>query len=554
MLWKQIRTKGGAEMEKQEQNLLKDNHGVALTMVMALILIMTFLGGSMYAYTMQSLKTLEYGTNRQKAEYIARSGIEASVFMFQDALLKNDAEHAGVQEFLKKTDDDGVESTDETITTNWVVLLKDGTTYVNGGYGDEPNLPAEPYIGYYRVTITNDKQTYQMPKTHDDAGNPLTPDANGKYPTEPKTEYIKRFTSIGYCKDKRSVKKAYIVPLVDVTSKGWLDKTGAIDLESAASDSTSLVEKTYISINCGWIDDILKALKDLFDPNNKYPHGRVQNLPMPIGCTSGNMVIRAPKDEKDRQIPIHFKNTGRDASEDHAAGFLSMANLFIDGDINTEPSRKHFNTLLLRGNQIVINGNVDLYVYDPQTNSANGFTSWISGLAAKIARNYRFSTVVLGTPSTVTTTVVDPQPKSADGLGACGQVYFGGDVYVNFITRGGNTRRYKAFSAGETYYFDGDFTFKKQNEKTGVPYGVDLLKFFLDSEIEKKRMAPQVIQQFERTRNFYYDKESTVYSAGTKNGEPPSMRKVDPQKNRQYDSITDTVVPSPGDGTYIIWE
>lgn len=51
---------------------LKDNHGVALTMVMVLLTVMTVLGAAMYGYSMQALKTLEYGTSRQKAEYLAR--------------------------------------------------------------------------------------------------------------------------------------------------------------------------------------------------------------------------------------------------------------------------------------------------------------------------------------------------------------------------------------------------------------------------------------------------------------------------------------------------
>lgn len=548
-------------MKAEKKNILKDNHGVALTMVMMLIFVMTFMGGAMYAYTMQSLKTLEYGTSRQKAEYIARSGIEASVFMYQDAMLKDDDEHKEIREFLQKTStrevpdptnpDKKVLKEGEDIKTNWIYLLTDGKTYKDGGDGDEPLPISEEYIGYYRVTISNDKKTYQMPVTHTPDGKPMTPGADGKYPTEEKTEYIKRFTSVGYCKGRQSVKKAYIVPLVDITTKGWITKDGEISLEKSVSDTTSIVEKTYISINCGWIDKIISDLGAIFDPNHKYVDGRVQNLPMYVGSTSGNMVISAPKDENGNRLhPIHFVQEGKD----HAAGFVSMANLFVDGDISVEPLKKHFDTLFLRGNQIVINGDINMYVYDPQTNKSNGFTSWISGLAAKIARNYRFSTVVLGTPSSVTTTVTDPKPAVLGGLGQCGQVYFGGDVYVNFITRGGATRKYKVFSAGETYYFDGNFQIETTKNGTKAPYGVDLLKYFLDTELQKKRYASTVLQQFERTRDFYYSKTISEYSAGLKANEKPSMRKIEVKTENPYDKITDTVVPSPGDGTYVIWE
>lgn len=177
---------------------LKDNHGVALTMVMVLLTVMTVLGAAMYGYSMQALKTLEYGTSRQKAEYLARSGIEASVFMYQDAMLKYDKDTA-VKQFMDAATDDATDSTDETITTNWVYLLSDGKTFVDGGSGDTPTPPNENYIGYYRVTITNDTQKYSMP---DGSGGSVEA-----------TEYIKRFSCTAYCGNSAKTKKAYIVPL-----------------------------------------------------------------------------------------------------------------------------------------------------------------------------------------------------------------------------------------------------------------------------------------------------------------------------------------------------
>ena len=131
---------------------LKDNRGVALTMVMVLLTVMTVLGTAMYAYSMQAIKTLEFGTSRQKAEYLARSGIEASVFMYQDAMLKYDKDTV-IKQFMDAAKDDSSDGTDETITTNWVYLLKDGSTFVDGGSGDVPTPPSEDYIGYYRVII-----------------------------------------------------------------------------------------------------------------------------------------------------------------------------------------------------------------------------------------------------------------------------------------------------------------------------------------------------------------------------------------------------------------
>ena len=515
---------------------LKDNRGMALTMVMVMLTVMTVLGTAMYAYSMQAIKTLQFGTDRQKAEYLARSGIEASVFMYQDAMLKYDKDTV-VKQFMDAATDDGSDSTDETITTNWVYLLKDGSTFVDGGSGDTPTPPSEEYIGYYRVIITNDTQAYQMP---DGSGGSV--DA---------TEFIKRFSCTAYCGNSAATKKAYIVPLVDITGKGWVSPNGILqlgnvyeNLESAGGsatakgDGTSMIVKSTITIDCGLIDRLVSELGTLFPG---YINGRIQNQPLYLGCASGNMVIAEPKNSD----TIRYAKDGYD----HSDGFISLANLFVESNIDIEPERTHYNALYLRGNEIVVDGEINMYVYDPGTNNANSLFAAVTGIIQKIARNYRFSTVVIGTPSSLATTVSDPMPVSVGGIGSCGKVYFGGDVYFNFIARN-STIKYKVFSAGDIYYFNGAF------EVNGNPMGIDLLKFFLDTAIEEGNYSNTVLRQFERTRQFYYPDatEQDTYSKQKHGTTPPSMRKVDIDKNSAYDTIVDTVLPSSGDASYIIWE
>ena len=518
---------------------LKDNRGVALTMVMVLLTVMTVLGTAMYAYSMQAIKTLEFGTSRQKAEYLARSGIEASVFMYQDAMLKYDKDTV-IKQFMDAAKDDSADSTDETITTNWVYLLKDGSTFVDGGSGDVPTPPNEDYIGYYRVIITNDDRTYQMP---DGSGGSVTA-----------TEYIKRFSCTAYCGNSAATKKAYIVPLVDITGKGWVSPNGILQLgdvyksldaaggsSTAKGDGTSMIVHNTISIDCSLIDQLLSSLADLFDPERKYIGGRIQNQDLYLGCASGNMVITEPQNSD----TIRYAHDGLD----HSDGFVSLSNLFVESNIDVEPERTHYNALYLRGNEIVVDGEINMYVYDPGTNNANSLFSAVTGIVQKIARNYRFSTVVIGTPSSLATTVADPMPKAMGGLGSCGKIYFGGDVYVNLISRN-STRKYKVFSAGDIYYFNGAF------EVEGNPLGIDLLKFFLDTAIEERNYSRTVLQQFERIRQFYYPDvtEQEAYSLRQHGTTPPSMRKIDIEKNDPYDTIIDTVLPSSGDASYIIWE
>ena len=260
-----------------------------------------------------------------------------------------------------------------------------------------------------------------------------------------------------------------------------------------------------------------------------------------MGCASGNMVITEPQNSD----TIRYAHDGLD----HSDGFVSLSNLFVESNIDVEPERTHYNALYLRGNEIVVDGEINMYVYDPGTNNANSLFSAVTGIVQKIARNYRFSTVVIGTPSSLATTVADPMPRASGGLGSCGKIYFGGDVYVNLISRN-STRKYKVFSAGDIYYFNGAF------EVEGNPLGIDLLKFFLDTAIEERNYSRTVLQQFERTRQFYYPDatEQEAYSLRQHGTTPPSMRKIDIENNDPYDTIIDTVLPSSGDASYIIWE
>ena len=138
-----------------------------------------------------------------------------------------------------------------------------------------------------------------------------------------------------------------------------------------------------------------------------------------MGCASGNMVITEPKNSD----TIRYAHDGLD----HSDGFVSLSNLFVESNIDVEPERTHYNALYLRGNEIVVDGEINMYVYDPGTNNANGLFAAVTGIVQKIARNYRFSTVVIGTPSSLATTVADPMPRASGGLGSCGKIYFGDD-------------------------------------------------------------------------------------------------------------------------------
>ena len=90
-------------------------------------------------------------------------------------------------------------------------------------------------------------------------------------------------------------------------------------------------------------------------------------------------------------------------------------------------------------------------------------------------------------------------------------------------------------------------------EINGQPYGIDLVKYFLDTALEEGNYSSTVLTQFERTREFYYSETDEVYSNYRNGYQTPSMRLISIDDNR-YDTVADTVLPSAGDAAYIIWE
>ena len=111
----------------------------------------------------------------------------------------------------------------------------------------------------------------------------VLPDGQGG--TQTKTEYIKRFTSVGYCGNTAATKKAYIVPLVDITGKGWVQSDGEISLNNAQSDDTSIIVQSTVTVDCGIIDTVINRFPGIF---GNYAAGRVKDQPLYLGCTSGN--------------------------------------------------------------------------------------------------------------------------------------------------------------------------------------------------------------------------------------------------------------------------
>lgn len=536
---------------------LKNKDGMALVTVLVLIFVLSLMGTAMYAYSFQSLNVIKWGSDKKKAEYIARAGIEAAAFAYQDTEYNsgnNDeagtyalkfTEAAKREYFIGKEnnkiiiqykDDTGTpKKYDESvidertlIKTNWIYMCNYNASldaaslsgskvvYVDGGSGEEGVAPDRNYVGCFRVTVTNQPQLAHV-NSGCTAGNKCENESHWR------VENYKKFISVGWVNGKRATRSASVI--TTNYARDWIADDGTLQLDKKNSTDSRInyagdIKVTYPT----WLGIVQQS----------------SVISLYAGTAVGNLVVTAPNTNN----PIRFEQSGS-----HANAMVGMNNLFINGDIDVTPSNPGFgkapniNMLYLSGNNIVINGDITMYAYYFSNN-------WLTNIASSITGKIRLGSVIINVPSSVESSVDDPLPKTQGGLGQCGKIFFNGDVYVVIGRRNTADKKYKIFSAGDVCYFDAQF---KNNNSSETSTGIDLLKYFLDTSIEQGKYTKSVRTQFQKIRDYYYANTYTNnytlrYTATT----TPSMRLVEPGK--KVDSITDTLPPSTSDASYIVWE
>jgi len=290
------------------------------------------------------------------------------------------------------------------------------------------------------------------------------------------------------------------------------------------------------------------------------------DIPVVMGYTSGNMILDAP----DTGV-IKFKS-----NQSNFVSLVGKKNLFVNSDIDVTPSKSKFNILFLRGNNIVINGDIEIYVYGYTRSTFKLFQN-VTTLATALAGNYCMSTVVIGTSDQDTATVVDPYStdeiyKRKDtsgatttykpGYGKCGKVFFGGNVFINVQIPNVGVYRYRAFSSGDTYYYDDNLP---QSEGGREGYGIDLLKYFFDYAFATRKYSDNVLTRFAEVMGMYYSSAGTnsaitsyVTGAsetglGTSNINYNAMRKIDRKTFVGIDSLTSLIPPVQNDAANLVW-
>lgn len=519
---------------------LKQNNGFALTMVIVLLFVLSLMGTAMYAYTMTSLRSVRFLSDRKKADYLAKAGVESVAYAYQLAV-DNRGSDTTVDQFIVNTSNDG-----DVIQTNKIYLIWNRDTSPNEyKYVTEADLGLyadKEVIGYYQVEIQNEiSHTTGKFLSTEEKGDGAGIIAEEEVEMEDKRRI---FVSHGYAIRNGDITDT-VVSTQSASMSEPIQALGTFyDYDGANEGVIDAVSNTnYTNIATVTLPSSL-TLKTKHLGSMTLEIG-ARSTPAKMAYSSGNLILNAPENGK-----ITMKE-----NQDNIVSFVGINNLFVNADIDVTPTKKNYNIVFLKGNNIVIDGDIEIYVYGFYRNTILQFSSNVGVIRDAIAGKYRFSTVVLGTPNPETSTVADPYSNSTYKLGRCGKVFFGGDVYVNIEMPNVGVYRYKAFSAGEVYYFDDDV---KQNSESENQYGIDLLKYFLDYSIATKKYSDNVLTRFEDLIQVYYQTsdtaEPTQYVVGDGNGNIKSakMRKIDVENNYK-DTYSSIIPPDPTDTSSLMW-
>lgn len=540
-------------MKGKRDIILKSKNGMALAGVVVLLFVLSLMGTAMYAYSMDSLNSIRFASDRKKAEYLAQAGVEAASYAYQKAV--NNPESAPTfTGFVTEGTKDG-----NYIVIDRVYMIWDKTEkeYKYLSEDDYENIAITNYelIGYYYVKIENSEVEYDLKLGTADSTNA----GDITYTDTTLTSRTKTFSSTGCVirgeddtvnagdanADVKRAKKAYIADPQQAFGTYYGDD-GVFDtsLEGYKQLGT-FTSKSELSLTMNLFGTITIPITE-----------RTTNIY--LGYSAGNMILSESS----------AKALTMTTDQSNIITMIGMDKLFVRSSIDVTPTQKYFNILTLRGNDIVVDGDIEIYVFCIARRYSSSLLGTLINNATTIRQAlqgmYRLGTVIIGTPSKAGTTVTDPyKTGSVYDFGECGRIYFGGNVYVNIQMLNVGTYRYKAFSAGDAYYYDDNISVSSGSDLCGI----DLLKYFLDSSIAKKSYSSTVLTRFEEVLNLYYGIDKTILNDGsyttnadngsyvlaTTNGTvtKDSMRKIDIDQFGDFRRTT--IPPSATDASSLVW-
>lgn len=557
---------------------LKNNDGMALTMVLVVMTIVMTLATAMAMFAYNSFVTARWMNDEKRAYYLAHAGVEATAHAYQNAVTKtsskyDDLSQAGTFEEIDRFVSISQDS-DARITSNRVYL-----TYTNentnadslwknlkfAAYTPEQAAADPNIIGYFEAEIGNGTDLVKV-KSSD--GTIVEQEVPVKVIRAKGVSNGKTQTNVGYVTPSQTIS-----PNVLYDDNGYLSRDG---IDAADSGSVSFANEKFIVQrnkeipydeitfydDDGWFINMGKSVIAWI---YKEIYGDSRFVDLFTKTAQSNMVLEAPA--KSSVLKMN-------PNVDNFYTFATSGDLFLDNlGIDATPTRGNYASIGLYGDEIVIDGDITMEVFYTNDDSLLNGSIW-----ATIGNRYRLGTVVLGDATMVGTDRVDPLGVDEGGLAFHGKpvkankVYFNGNVFLKVITLGGQTETYRVFNAGDMAYFYGGYTLQGRIAgKTVESRGIDLVKYFVDAvltESDGHIYGEPVKEKMRYINNLYYASE-----VQTPTGQKPDegsqyftsdtrlVRKIDVKYDAngkvtvdgRAGAVDEIMQPSPIDVSTITW-
>ncbi len=505
---------------------LKNNQGMALPMVLIIMMILTVLAAALGTYASQSLRTVKYMNAQKQAYYLARAGVEAGAFAYQNATTKttssfdnNDSFANGlvgfndVDKFVSV-----IEDSDEKITSNKIYLVYDGDNENEGTMWEGLKFTtraSDNAIGYFSIEIAGGEQETIV-------------NDNGV-----ETEVLKpviEFRSTAVCfnnsgSEVSRVSSGYMYPTQTISSEtcygadGYLS-TNVNDFDNSDTKTVSYDEAQFNTKTGRWWqrlkNGLLKLAFNLMKSSGLIPAQEDITVYEMIG--GGDLILARPS-EKVGEIKIN------DGKNNFYIFSTSGSLILEDTGLYVEPTKGKYATIGLYGSDIVVDGDITMSVYHTNT---SGFFSGLSTLVATLGNRYRLGTVMIGNGLTsggewaeylsVSNGGITDQNGNTITNGS--RIFFNGNVNLKIYSQGASTETYRVFSAGDVCLFNGVYEATNTDVDSSeevTTRGIDLLKYFLDAVIAEEqgfKLGDSAKKKMTQIRDLYYGDPADTQSPG----------------------------------------
>ena len=505
---------------------LKNNQGMALPMVLFIMLILTALAAGLGTYASQSLRTVRYMNAQKQAYYLARAGVEAGAFAYQNATTKtssafdnNDSFKNGLVGFNEVDKFVSViEDSDSKITSNKVYLVYDGGDDNAGTIWEGlkfTTTASDNAIGYFSIEIAGAEQE-TLVNDNGEEKEVLKP--------------VVEFRSTAVCfgsngSEVSSVSTGYMYPSTTVSSETCYNANGLLSTDPNDFDNTDTKTITYdeASFNTKtgrwWQrlkNGLLKLAFNIMKSTGLIPSQ--ENITVYELIGAGDLILSRPsKDVGEIKLNANMNNFYI---------FSTSGSLILeDTGLNVEPTKGKYATIGLYGSDIVVDGDITMSVYHVNT---SGFGSNTATLIATLGNRFRLGTVMIGNglasggewKEYLSYSQGGVTDQNGNTLTNASRIFFNGNVNVKIYSQGASTETYRVFSAGDVCLFNGvyEVTNSKADSTEEVSTrGIDLLKYFLDAVIAEEegfQYGSSAVKKMTQIRDLYYGDPADTQSPG----------------------------------------